>query len=217
MRSHLYKKLISIFVIAGLVNTMVIAHISVSYAQEQRTDPDEPAPSETAKITSEGRGLSTGYFFQGKELKSQEDFEKVLTLQPAALKEYRRSKPFLYIATLGVIGTAVIALKHFSETLSQARDPQFESENEGWADVTILAVTGVVTLVSSLTSSHYFKKSIQIFNEKQERNSRLQRFGSQGDPAFEFNFYARNVDDRMAGSGYSARNIEAGGLLKYHF
>ncbi len=112
----------------------------------------------------------------------------------------------------------VLVAKQFSETVKQANDPNFESQNEGWGDVTLLVVVGGVAVVSSLISQSHFKNAIQIFNDKQERNKPLMKSSEpENNPGLEFGLYIKNDNFGGIGSDASNREFVAAGLLTHRF
>ncbi|HHT9114474.1 MAG TPA: hypothetical protein ACFYD0_14280 [Candidatus Wunengus sp. YC65] len=217
----LIQRIVSMLVIITFMNLVFLSRIKPLYAQEQKEGSSigKSDSSATAKITSETGFFSRKYFFEDEQLKSEKDFKGVLSRHPAALKEYMRSSPYAYISLIGTIGILVLTAKQFSETVKQANDPNFESQNEGWGDVTLLVVAGGVVVVSSVISQSYFKNAIRTFNDQQERNERLMKSSDEPDdsPGLEFGLYIKNDNFGGIGSDASNREFVAAGLLTHRF
>jgi len=219
LKMLLFYRTFTVFIIISFLNLVTFFAITPSYAQEKKDAlPIEGSDkSGAAKITTETGFFSHKYFFDNEQLMSEKDFEKVLSRHSAALKEYKRSRPYAHINLVAMIAMTALVVKQLSDTMKQADDPLNES-GSGWSDVTLVAISGGVAVVSGMISSKHFKNGIEIFNKKQDRNARLMKQSkSDSSHGLGFGLYISHDNSGMIQDYNSKKGLRASGLVTYSF
>jgi len=104
------------------------------------------------------------------------EFQEVMSLHPRALREAKKAYPYNALSAAGAIGMFVLSLKAFIDTVNKAQkvsSGQSVSSGFDLSYVVQIGITAGVHVISGILSQKHLKKGVAIFNERQERNTRL--------------------------------------------